>query len=140
MPTARARFHASQPVRPPFGVEPGVRDGTAGVPPEGPEEGGEADDNQIERPEETRLAAVAGLVAEQAVIGWFPEIDEVAEGDAAVHVGAADKMNVPRNVLKIGMPFFSFQEPAEDQPDQILGKLPDLQQDGGQEVHITRTR
>ena len=140
MPTARARFDAAQPVGPALGVEPGVGDGAAGVPPEGPEEGGEADDNQIERSEKAGLAAVAGFVPEEAVVGGFPEIDEVAEGDAAVHVGAADKMNAPGDALEIGMPFFSFQEPAENQPDQILGKLPDLQQDGGQEVHITRTR
>lgn len=140
MPTARARFHASQPVRPPFGVEPGVGDAAAGVPPEGPEKGGEADDNQVERPEHPRLAAMAGFVAEEAFVGGFPEIDEVAEGYSAGHVVAADETNAPWNALEVRMPFFSSQEPAEDQPGQILGKLPDLQQDGGQEVHITRTR
>ena len=110
------------------------------MPPEGPEEGGEADDNQIERPEEARLATVAGLVTEQAVVSGFPEIDEIAEGDAAVHVAAADQADVSGDALKSGVPFLPFQEPAEDQADQVLGKLPDLQQDGGQEVHITRTR
>ena len=83
---------------------------------------------------------MAGLVTEQAVVGGLPEIDEVAEGDAAGHVGAADKTNVRGYILEIGVPFLSFQEPAENQPGQILGKLPDLQQDGGQADHITRTR
>ncbi len=86
------------------------------------------------------LPAVPGLVAEETLVGGFPEIDKVAEGDAPGHVVAADKTDVPGDVLEIGVPFLSFQEPAENQPGQILGKLPDLQQDGGQAVHITRTR
>ena len=60
------------------------------MPPEGPEEGGEADDQEIERAEEAGLAAVAGFVPEETVVGGFPEIDEVAEGDASLHIIATD--------------------------------------------------
>ena len=67
-------------------------------------------------------------------------VDEVAKRNAAEHVVSADKPNVTGNVLNVSEPFFPFQKPAENQPDQILRKLPHLQQGGGQEVHITRTR
>ena len=86
------------------------------------------------------LTAVAGFVAEQPVVSRLSEIDEVAKRNAAEHVVSADKPNVTGNVLNVSEPFFPFQKPAENQPDQILRKLPHLQQGGGQEVHITRTR
>ena len=110
------------------------------MPPEGPKKRWNADDKQIKWSEEAGLAAVAGFVEEQAVVGGFPEIDEVAEGDAAVHVGAADQADALGEALDAGVPLFSSHEQAEKQPDQILGKLPNLQEDGGEEVHITRTR
>ena len=137
-------FHAAQPVGPAFGVEGVVVLGAAGVPPAGPEEGGEADHKQIERPQEAGLEAVPVLVLDHLVVGRRPEIDEVPQGDAAPHVPRANDMDGrwdPGIVLKTPFPF---QKPANNEPQQVLRQLPDLQEDGTQEIdrglHITRTR
>ena len=86
-------FHPAQAVGPAFGVEGVVADGAAGVPPEGPEEGREADDQKIERPQQAGLEAVPVLVQDHSVIRRRPEVNEVSQGNAPMHVPGTHHMN-----------------------------------------------
>ena len=53
------------------------------------EERRKADDQKVQRPEHPRLAAMAEFVEKQPVVGGFPEIDEIAQGHASLHVAGA---------------------------------------------------
>ena len=137
-------FHPAQAVGPAFGVEGVVVDGAAGVPPEGPEEGGESDDEQVERSQEAGLDAVSVLMPDHLFIHRRAEIDEVSQGDAAPHVPGAHDADGLRDAGYTGQAPFPFQEKAHEESEQVLGQLPYLQEGSGQEgegaVHITRTR
>ena len=89
-------------------------------------------------------SAVAVLVPDHPVVHRSPAIDEIPQGDAAVHVGGGHQTDVLREAGEISVPPFSLQEPAENEADEVLRELPHLQEDGGQDregaPHITRTR
>ena len=114
------------------------------MPPEGPEQRRQADDQEIEGAQQTGLAAMAVLVPGHFLVNGRPAVDEVPQGDAAVHVGCAHHMDLIRNAGKVAIAAFSLQEPAENETGQVLRQLPHLQEDGGQDgqdaPHNTRTR
>ena len=111
------------------------------MPPKGPEERRDPDDQEVERSQEAGLPAVPIFVPGHPVVYRRPAIDEVSQGNAPVHVGCAHDTDVIRDARKVAVTPFPLQEPAEDKSDEVLRQLPNLQEDGGQGVpHITRTR